>query len=82
MPGLQNLSEPGVGGLPAGGPQNTIQIEPDLSWAKGKHSMRFGFLDTYIQLNYAYGAYAQAVEQLGSAFSGQPGRHDEHRRKP
>jgi hypothetical protein len=43
MPGLDNFSEPGVGGLPAGGPQNTIQLEPDLSWTKGKHSMRFGF---------------------------------------
>ncbi len=68
MPGLENLSEPGAGGLPAGGPQNTIQIEPDISWTKGKHSMRFGFAETYIQLNYGYGAYAQAVEQLGAAF--------------
>ena len=68
MPGLDNLSEPGVGGLPNGGPQNTIQFEPDLSWTKGKHSMRFGFLETYIQLNYASGAYAQAVEQLGAGF--------------
>ena len=68
MPGLENMSEPGFGGLPAGGPQNTIQFEPDLSWTKGKHSMRFGFLETYIQLNYASGAYAQAVEQLGTAF--------------
>jgi hypothetical protein len=68
MPGLENFSEPGQGGLPAGGPQNTIQIEPDLSWTKGKHSMRLGFLETYIQLNYAYGAYLQAVEQLGSTF--------------
>jgi hypothetical protein len=70
MPGLQNASEPGEGGVPVGGPQNTVQIEPDLSWVKGKHSMHFGFLGTYIQLDYAYGAYAQAVEQLGSAFSG------------
>lgn len=68
MPGLQNLSEPGFGGVPAGGPQNTVQIEPDFAWTKGRHSMRFGFLGTYIQLNYAYGAYAQAVEQLGAAF--------------
>ena len=30
--------------------------------------MRFGFMDTYIQLNYASGAYAQAVEELGFAF--------------
>jgi hypothetical protein len=68
MPGLENYSEPGFGGLPAGGPQNTIQFEPDLSWTKGKHSMRFGFMDTYIQLNYASGAYAQAVEELGFGF--------------
>jgi hypothetical protein len=68
MPGLENLSEPGQGGLPAGGPQNTFQVEPDLSWTKGKHSLRFGFLGTYIQLNYASGAYAQAVEELGGGF--------------
>ena len=68
MPGLENFSEPGFGGLPAGGPQNTVQLEPDLSWSKGKHSMRFGFLETYLQLNYASGAYLQAVEQLGSTF--------------
>jgi hypothetical protein len=68
MPGLENFSEPGEGGVPVGGPQNTIQIEPDLSWTKGKHSWRFGGLLTYIQLNYAYGAYAQAVEELGATF--------------
>jgi hypothetical protein len=68
MPGLENASQPGAGGLPAGGPQNTIQLEPDLSWTKGKHSMRFGFMGTYIQLNYASGAYAQAVEELGFGF--------------
>ena len=67
MPGLENANAPGAGGLPAGGPQNTIQIEDDLSWTKGKHNMRFGAQYTYIQLNYAYGAYAQAVEQLGGS---------------
>jgi len=66
MPGLENYSEPGEGGLPYGGPQNTIQIEPDISWTKGKHSIRFGGLYTYIQMNVAYGAYSQAVEQLGA----------------
>jgi hypothetical protein len=67
MPGLQNLSEPGSGGVPAGGPQNTIQPQDDLTWTKGRHTMRFGGQFTYIQLNYAYGAYAQAVEQLGAS---------------
>jgi hypothetical protein len=66
MPGLQNLGEPGLGGVPVGGPQNTVQLQDDLSWNKGRHSMRFGGGWTYIQLNYAYGAYAQAVEQLGA----------------
>jgi hypothetical protein len=70
MPGLENFSEPGEGGVPVGGPQNTIQFEPDLSWTKGKHSWHFGGLYTYIQLDYAYGAYAQAVEQLGATWQG------------
>jgi hypothetical protein len=66
LPGLQNSGEPGAGGLPAGGPQNTIQPQDDFSWTKGRHAMRFGGQFTYIQLNYGYGAYAQAVEQLGA----------------
>jgi hypothetical protein len=69
MPGLENSSQPGVGGLPFGGPQNTIQVQDDLSWTKGRHNMRFGGQYTYIQLNQAYGAYVQAVEQLGSTTS-------------
>jgi hypothetical protein len=66
MPGLENASEPGLGGLPFGGPQNTLQVEHDLSWTKGRHNMKFGGQFTYIQLNVAYGAYEQAVEQLGT----------------
>jgi Carboxypeptidase regulatory-like domain len=68
MPGLENYSEPGVGGLPYGGPQNTWQFEDNLSWTKGRHTMKFGGGYTYIQLNVSYGAYAQAVEQLGATF--------------
>ena len=67
MPGLENSSAPGLGGVPVGGPQNTIQLQHDVSWSKGRHNMRFGGQFTYIQLNYAYGAYAQAVEQLGGS---------------
>jgi hypothetical protein len=66
MPGLQN-SAPGDGGLPYGGPQNTVQIEDDLSWTKGRHSLKFGGTFTYIQLNIVYGAYTQAVEQLSGS---------------
>lgn len=66
FPGLFNLDEPGAGGEPFGGPQNTVQLEEDLSWIKGRHSMQFGGQWTYIQMNIAYGAYAQAVEYLGT----------------
>ena len=34
MPGLENTSNPGTGGLPYGGPQNTIQFEPDCRGPK------------------------------------------------
>jgi len=70
MPGLFNNSSPGTGGLPYGGPQDTIQVEHDLSWTKGRHNMKFGGQFTYIQLNQSYGAYAQAVEQLGNSGAG------------
>jgi hypothetical protein len=66
FPGLENYMEPGAGGLPYGGPQNTVQVEDDLSWTKGNHSMKFGGQFTYLQMNVAYGAYAQAVEYLGT----------------
>lgn len=71
FPGLENFMESGAGGLPYGGPQNTLQFEEDVSWTQGKHSMRFGGQSTYIQMNTSYGAYAQAVEFLQSGL--QPG---------
>lgn len=64
LPGFYDTN-PGNGGLPFGGPQDTSQINEDLSWIKGKHSWQFGTQLIYIQDNEAYGAYAQAVEQLG-----------------
>jgi hypothetical protein len=67
FPGFYNATT-GVGGLPYGGPQNTIQAFEDFAWTKGRHTMRYGGQWDNIQLNKAYGAYAQAVEQLGSAF--------------
>jgi len=65
LPGLDNFGEPGVGGLPHGGPQNTWQFEHDFAWTKGRHSIRFGGQFTYLQLNVAWGAYGQALEELG-----------------
>ena len=57
----------GSGGLPSGGPENVLQLSEDMSWTKGKHTIRFGGLYDYQQMNRSYGAYAQAIELLGTS---------------
>jgi len=64
LPGFYDFN-PANGGLPFGGPQNAIQMNQDLNVQKGRHSMQFGAQLVYIQANNAYGAYAQASEQVG-----------------
>jgi hypothetical protein len=64
LPGFYDFN-PANGGLPFGGPQNTVQINQDLNVQKGKHSMQFGAQIVYVQANNAFGAYAQASEQIG-----------------
>ena len=66
LPGFYSTN-PGNGGLPFGGPQNTIQYNQDLNYLAGKHQMQFGGQVLYIQDNHGYGAYAQANEQLGNS---------------
>jgi outer membrane receptor protein involved in Fe transport len=65
LPGFYD-NQTGTGGLPYGGPENTIQGNEDLSWVKGRHTMRFGGQVNYQQMNRGYGAYAQALEELGN----------------
>jgi outer membrane receptor protein involved in Fe transport len=65
LPGFYDTN-PANGGLPYGGPQDTSQINQDLNWVKGRHSIQTGVQLVYIQDNNAYGAYAQATEQLGT----------------
>ena len=64
LPGFYDTN-PANGGLPFGGPQNTIQYNQDLNVTRGAHQMQFGGQVLYIQDNHGYGAYAQANEQLG-----------------
>ncbi len=64
LPGFYDTN-PANGGLPYGGPQNTVQVNQDAQLTKGRHAMQFGAQIIYIQDNNAYGAYAQAAEQLG-----------------
>jgi Carboxypeptidase regulatory-like domain len=66
LPGFYSQNPAATGGLPYGGPQNQPQINEDLSWMKGRHSLQFGTQLYYVQENQAYGAYAQAAEQLGN----------------
>jgi len=65
FPGFYD-NQTGTGGLPYGGPENTIQGNEDLSWVRGRHTMRYGGQVNYQQMNRGYGAYAQAVEELGN----------------
>ena len=65
LPGFFD-NQTGTGGLPYGGPQNITQINQDLSWVKGAHTIKMGGQLNYQQMNRAYGAYAQAIEELGS----------------
>jgi hypothetical protein len=66
FPGFYDFNV-GTGGLPFGGPQDTTQINEDLSWTHGKHNMKFGGQYNYIQMNRGYGAYNQAIEAFGPA---------------
>ncbi len=52
--------------IPFGGPQNLGQLYEDVSWVKGTHTLRFGGNYIYLRDNRAFGAYQEAVEQLGS----------------
>ena len=65
LPGFFAINE-GTGGLPAAGPQNTSQINQDFDFTKSRHSIKVGVQLFYIQNNISYGAYAQAVQGLGS----------------
>ncbi len=66
LPGFYS-AQTGEGGLPYGGPQNTIEWNQDLNQTRGAHQLQFGAEVLYIQSNRAYGAYAQADEQLGTS---------------
>jgi outer membrane receptor protein involved in Fe transport len=64
LPGFSDANV-ATGGLPFGGPQNTFQVNEDLSWTHGRHTMKYGGQFNYIQLNRGYGAYNQAIEAFG-----------------
>ena len=66
LPGFYSTN-PGNGGLPFGGPQNTIQFNQDVNVTKGRHNVQGGAQILYIQENNAYGAYAQANEEIGNS---------------
>jgi outer membrane receptor protein involved in Fe transport len=54
------------GSLPFGGPQNLYQVYNDLAWNKGRHEFKFGGQFIQIRDNRTFGAYENAVEQLGT----------------
>ena len=63
-----NETTPGAA-IPFGGPQNLYQVYDDASWTHGKHQIRFGGQYVHIRDNRVFGAYLNAVEQLGTNLS-------------
>ncbi len=64
LPG-QNPFSPGQGGTPFGGPQNFGEAYQDLSYAIGKHELRFGGDVVYLRDNRSYGAYNSGLQIFG-----------------
>lgn len=60
-----NPSTPGSS-IPFGGPQNFVQLYEDLSWTRGKHSLRFGGSFDYQRDNRTFGAYQDGGYYLGA----------------
>ena len=59
-------------GIPFGGPQNFIQAYEDLSYVKGRHTLRFGGSYDYQRDNRTFGAYETPVASFrtsGSAWT-------------
>ena len=61
-----NPTTPGAS-IPFGGPQNFVQLYEDLSWARGKHNLRFGGSFDYERDNRTFGAYQDGAYYLGSS---------------
>jgi len=68
LPGYSEFT-PG-NAIPFGGPQNEFQMIEDVNWSRGNHQFAFGGSFIYIQDNRAFGAYENAVEQLGNNRAG------------
>jgi len=60
-----NETTPGAA-IPFGGPQNLYQFYDDSSWTHGKHQFKFGGQYVHLRDNRVFGAYLNAVEQLGT----------------
>jgi len=53
--------------IPSGGPANNFQFYQDQTWTTGNHSVRFG--GTYLRIhdNHFFGAFQNAVQELGNS---------------
>ena len=50
--------------IPFGGPQNFIQVGEDITWTKGRHSIKIGGEFLNVKDNRVFGAYENAVDAL------------------
>ena len=52
--------------IPAGGPQQLVQLYHDQTWLKGSHDVRFGGNYIHIADDHTFSAYSNAVEALNT----------------
>lgn len=53
--------------IPFEGPQNYGQLAQDLTWTKGKHTLKFGGMFMYVKDNHSFGAFENAVEMFSTS---------------
>jgi outer membrane receptor protein involved in Fe transport len=56
--------------IPFGGPQNFLQLYHDMSYARGKHQLRFGGSYVFITDNRAFGAYENSTAAFNTSAFG------------
>jgi len=52
-------------GIPFGGPQNLYEIDEDINWTRGAHTLHFGGEYDHIRDNRLFGAYENPVQVAG-----------------
>jgi outer membrane receptor protein involved in Fe transport len=68
LPGYQPFNPVPAVPLPFGGPQQSLQVQHDVTHVRAAHSLGMGGTYTYLQDNRTFGAFQRGLETLGATF--------------